>query len=94
MEYKEIFVLKEMLEKEKIPFDFLKPNENWYQIYYPAYNNGRYVCSVTQSSFSYGGNTDLLEIMGLQGTGNYVEGWLSAQNVYERIKKYNERGTK
>lgn len=88
MECKEIFVLKEMLEKEKIPFEFLKPNENWYQIYYPAYNNGRFVCSVIQSSFSYGGNLDLLEIMGLQETDNHVKGWLSANEVFERINNH------
>lgn len=65
MEYKEIFVLKEMLEKEKIPFEFLKPNENWYQIYYPAYDNGRFVCSVIQSSFSYGGESRLVRNYGV-----------------------------
>jgi hypothetical protein len=76
--YNEIFKLKEMLEKEGIPFDFFdrSPDDEeilkmcpdlceWWQIIYPAGadDEHRYI-SVIESFGSYGRKKDLLEIMG------------------------------
>lgn len=95
--YKEIFKLKEMLEKAQIPFVFKEHNDarNGYQILYPADGIKRQ-CSVIEHSYSYGNEQDLLEIMGLL-TDEEVEvddvvGFLSAENVFKRIKKDYENG--
>lgn len=53
--YKEIFKLKEMLKKAKIPFIFKEHNDfrNGYQILYPV--SGELCrCSIIEHSFSYG----------------------------------------
>lgn len=55
---------------------------------YPSYAG--HVCSVIQGYGTYGGNQNLLEIFGLTGTDNDVEGWLSAAEVFGRIKKHWE----
>ena len=90
--YKEIFRLKEMLEKANIPFEFKEHHDyrNGYQILYPA-DGEINRCSVIEHSFSYGNKRDLLEIMGLltdeESEYDSVVGFLSAENVFERIKK-------
>ena len=60
--YKEIFRLKEMLEKKNIPFIF-RGLFDGFQICYPDVKNK--VCSVIEHIGSYGHEQDLLEIMGL-----------------------------
>lgn len=104
--YTEIFKLKEMLEKANIPFDwrddthiFKCIGEEKYQIEYPStYQNGERVCSVIQGYGTYGANQNLLEIMGLltpeEGEQDIVCGWLTADNVFERIKKHWEGAKK
>ena len=91
MKYKEIFRLKEMLEKATIPFKFKHVFRNGYQIVYP---NDTFICSVIEHDFSYGSDEDLLEIMGLltneERKFDSVKGWLTAENVFERIKKHYE----
>lgn len=100
MKYKEIFKLKEMLEQAGIPFEFIYRTENYsglpnykeryqsYQICYPQ-SKGR-VCSVIETFGSYGNDEDLLEIKGLltdeEAENDSVVGWLSAENVFNRIK--------
>ena len=87
---KEIFRLKEMLEKENIPFVFneLEKMEG-YQIGYPYFPSKEYCCSIVQHKFSYGNEVNSLEIW--ETSKNDVEGYLSAEDVFERIKKhYNE----
>ena len=93
MNYTEIFKLKEMLEKEKIPFEWrIRKIENGYQICYP--NKSLCDCSVIEHQYSYGNEKDLLEIMGLltdkELRNDDVVGFLSAENVFERIKKHYE----
>lgn len=88
---KEIFKLKEMLEKENIPFEFIEREElEGYQIGYPKYSKitepNECVCSVIQHKYSYGNDVNLLEIWELSK--DDVEGYLSAEDVFERIKKY------
>lgn len=101
MKYKEIFKLKEMLEKAKIPFEFANTNPlgidaSWaerLQIGYPVLppDNGN-VCSVIEGIDTYGQEQDLLEIMGLltpeEHEHDSVKGYLIAEDVFERIKTH------
>lgn len=81
--YNEILRLKGMLEKAKIPFVFSKVFGG-YHIEYPA-STGR-VCSVIEHDYSYGREQDLLEIMNRKQ--NDVLGYLTAENVFQRIEKH------
>ena len=93
--YNEILRLKEMLEKAEIPFEF---NEymGGYHLCYP--NKKIKECSVIEHDGSYGREQDLLEIMGLltdkELQNDDVVGFLSAENVFERIKKHYEKAGK
>lgn len=97
--YKEIFRLKEMLEKAKIPFDFYEleedprtilPDWEYWHINYPARGD---LCkiSVIEGIGSYGELEDLLEIMGgltkEESEESDVAGYLTAENVFKRIEK-------
>jgi hypothetical protein len=97
-DYKEIFKLKELLEKSRIPFVWKERKEsNGYQILYPGAED--VVCSVIEHQFSYGNEKDLLEIQGLMTKREEIEysdnvlGYLTAENVFERIGKhfYNQK---
>lgn len=100
-EYKEIFKLKEKLEEAKIPFEFSKLFDG-YHLCYPEQNTDEKedvrVCSVIEHYGSYGHSEDLLEIMGLLTEEEYlndeVVGHLSADEVFQRIKKHYEENTK
>lgn len=94
----EIFKLKGMLERAEIPFEFSDRSydgcggrEYFYQIRYPKAEINA-ICSVIQCGFSYGGNEDKLEIMGLltdeERERDSVAGWLTAEDVFERIKNH------
>jgi len=84
--YTEILRLKEMLEKDDIPFVF-RPQFDGYTIKY-----GEDVCSVIEHDGSYGSDKNLLEIMGLltkkEQKDDDILGYLSAENVFKRIKKH------
>lgn len=92
--YTEIFRLKEMLERENIPFEFEKDEEyKEYIIRIPKeYNKEDCLMIVYQGEYTYGGRNNLLEICG--GTtleerkeqGEEYLGYLTAENVFERIK--------
>lgn len=101
MEYTEIFKLKEMLEKNNIPHRFIDRKDEYvtvkeaWQILYPNVNHPTdSVCSCIQTPYSYGGERNLLEIRGLLTDEEYeynsVVGWLTAEEVFERIKKHYE----
>lgn len=88
---KEIFRLKEMLEKAKIPFEFFERKLfNGHQITYPD-DNYR-ICSIIQNEISYGHEVNRLEIMGLfteeEKKYDFVVGNLTAEEVFERIEKH------
>ena len=95
MEYKEIFKLKDMLEKAEIPFVWKehKDYRNGYQILYPV-GGVQNICSVIEHKFSYGNEKDLLEIQGLmtkeeeEKQHDSVLGFLTAENVFKRIEKH------
>ena len=99
--YKEIFKLKQMLEKEKIPFDFTctsYPESNFihYHLEYPNKfdMDGSRIVSVVEGFSSYGMEADKLEIMGLltpeEAEHDSVAGWLTADDVFKRIKEHYE----
>lgn len=97
--YTEILKLKTKLEDAKIPFEFSNLYDGFH-LCYPRENKseddtGR-VCSVIQHFGSYGHSDDLLEIMGLlteeESQNDDVVGWLSAEEVFERIKKHYDGG--
>ena len=90
--YAEIFKLRKMLEETKIPFDFFDRSDSnfeFYQIRYP--NTEQAKCSIIQSDWSYGGEENLLEIMGLlteeEKRQDGVAGFLTAEEVFKRIKE-------
>ena len=123
--YKEIFKLKEMLEKAEIPYifidrfeedrklmenneylnEYLKDKE-YYQILlfndfrevmehyntYKVFDNEKRIISIVQGYGTYGEEDDLLEIMGLlteeEEKIDSVTGYLTAEDVFNRIVKY------
>ena len=93
---KEIFKLKKMLEDENIPFEFIEKEElEGYGIACPKYSKSTEIIpcdfSIVQHKYSYGNDVNLLEIWDIRN--NYdVEGYLSAEDVFERIKKYYKAG--
>lgn len=84
MELKEIKKLIKMLDKEEIPYEDM-PIFDGYQVNYP--NKQDCVCDAICHSFSYGHEKGLLEIMGLTEDDD-VEGYLTAKEVFKRIKKH------
>ena len=86
--YKEIFRLEQMLLESNVPYKLRRLIDGW-QICYPDLPPDNCVCSVIEHFGSYGHEDDLLEIMGLtqndDGVDGTVEGWLSAEDVFNRI---------
>lgn len=90
--YKEILVLDKLLNDANIPHTMDKFFDGW-QIIYPE-NGTNKIMDAIEHFGSYGHEQDLLEIMGLitieDNTADSVKGWLTAQNVFERIKRHWE----
>lgn len=99
--YKEIFKLKKMLEDADIPFDFYEMDEKarklipeWehWHINYPS--RADTVISAIEGIGTYGEQDDKLEIMGglteEEADGSAVVGWLTAEDVFMRIKNHYE----
>lgn len=87
--------LASLLAEAKIPFLKTKDRFCGTQIVY-AYK-GKKVCDAISNRHSYGGTDGLLEIMGLvdeKEIGDVVEGWLTAEEVFNRIKKHWEEHEK
>lgn len=76
-------------EMKKIYPDLLEH----YQICYPAFDLEKRIISVIEGFGTHGSEQDKLEIMGLltpwerYNHGDSVIGWLTAENVFKRIKK-------
>lgn len=93
----QILRLCSMLQAANIPFE-LRDCWDGYQVCYPT----KEVCvsDVVCHGGSYGHQQGLLEIMGLvdeEEVGDSVEGWLTAEQVFERWRKhwlenYSEEG--
>lgn len=96
IDVREITKLHEMLEADKIPHSFKHVFEefpDWgMQLCYPVFDLETRVLSVIQHIGSYGHEEGLLEIMGLltdeELEHSDVAGWLTAEEVYERIKQH------
>lgn len=83
--------LASLLTEAEIPF--LKTDDLFCgtQIVYSY--KGKKVCDAICNRYSYGGTDGYLEIMGLvdkKKVGDVVEGWLTADEVFDRIKKHWE----
>lgn len=94
--YKEIFKLDELLTESGIPHVFEKMMDGWV-ICYP--NKGDcIVCDAIEHFGSYGHEQDLLELMGLltpeEEECDSVVGWLTAENIFDRILKHFKEGEK
>ena len=91
----EIERLADMLEVADIPFG-RRDEDNWFrsQIVYPDCAPLDVVCSVVQGTHTYGGLENRLEIMGLlteeELEHDDVCGWLTAEDVFARIKAHWE----
>lgn len=94
--YKEIIKLHNMLAEQAIPHVIRRNFDGWH-VCYPVFGDGR-VISVIEHQGSYGRHNDLLEIMGLltpeEETYDSVAGHLTADDVFERIKKHWEESNK
>lgn len=90
--YTEILRLKGMLDEAKIPNEFHKFMDGW-QVVYQSDDSHRIMDAVEHYG-SYGQENNLLEIMGLltpeEDEYDSVAGYLTAQNVFDRIKKHYE----
>ena len=86
MTYNDILLLKDLLEKEGIPFEF-DELFGGYIIAYPSMEDR--VCSVIEHDYSCGSSSDLLEIRGLltKEEESYDDvACLTALDAYDRIK--------
>lgn len=89
MKRNEIVKLSKMLDKEKIPHEDMQIFDGL-QVNYP--NKENCVCDAICHSFSYGHEQGLLEIMGLtEDEDDDVEGYLTAKEVFKRIKKHYKK---
>lgn len=88
MKRNEIIKLSKMLDKEKIPHEDMQIFDGL-QVNYP--NKENCVCDAICHSYSYGHEQGLLEIMGLTEDDDDVEGYLTAKEVFKRIKKHYKK---
>lgn len=87
--------LEKMLKDAGIPYEVACTSFGEPQIIYP--NSKDKVCDAICQHGSYGYEDGLLEIMGLvdeEEIGDVVEGWLTADEVFKRIKKHWEEHKK
>lgn len=80
----EMYKLINFLIKAKIPFEVNEIMDTP-QICYPSKESC--VCDAICHSGSYGHENGLLEILGLTTDLDDVEGWLTADEVFDRIQK-------
>ena len=88
--------MREMLDSAGIEYEFIDRSNDvpigayeHYQILIPN------VISVVEGTYTYGAGTDQLEIMKLtRRSGRDVSGWMSAEEVFEMVRKFYEKVTK
>ena len=92
--YREILKLDVMLNEADIPHELIKFNDGW-QVIYPE-DGPKRIMDAIEHFGSYGAEEDLLEIMGLltpdEEENDSVLGYLTAENVFERIKNQQNEG--
>ena len=90
--YKEIIRLHEMLEENDIPHVIRRWMDGWMVCYPVARPLENCVMDAIEMTGSYGAGEDKLEIQGLltpeEEERDSVAGYLTAENVFERIKKH------
>lgn len=75
-----------LLDEEHIPYE-ISEIYGTAQVFYPSIKS--HVCDAICHSGSYGYADGLLEIMGLTKTDeDDVEGWLTAEEVFNRMKQH------
>lgn len=79
-------ILINLLSAEGIPFEVSTHWSETPQVFYPTIEDR--VCDVISFYGSYGGAEGLLEIYGLSGTSDGVEGWLTAEEIFNRINNH------
>lgn len=86
--YEEILVLDAKLRCSRIPHHIRQLYNGW-QILYPTAEREDIVCSVIEHYGSHGASVDRVEIQGLLQPGETdVQGWLTADEAYQRIKAH------
>lgn len=90
--YQEILKLHVMLLDKDVPHDIRRDCDGWH-INYPCMGIDR-VLSAVEFRGTYGAEKDLIEIMGLltpeELLMDSVKGYLTAENVFNRIKEHYE----
>lgn len=90
--YQEILKLHVMLLDKSIPHVIERDLDGWH-ISYPWVGKER-VLSAVEFKGTHGAEQDLIEIMGLLTPGEFlmdsVKGYLTAENVFNRIKEHYE----
>jgi hypothetical protein len=94
----EILNLANMLKQENIPFE-CRELYGGYQVGYPVLPpSDAVVCDAIEHAFSYGYSSDRLELRGLltpdEEEEDSVVGFLTAQEVFDRIKSHYESSKK
>lgn len=81
--YREILVLRHLLQEKKIPHKIISAIDG-YQIVYPDFWP-KPIYSVIEHKFSYGSKEDLLEI---KGPDREIHGWMCAADVLSIIEEH------
>lgn len=83
-----IKVLANLLTRFEIPFEITTDaiGNTANQIWYPSRDES--VCDVICHKYSYGYECGLLEMMGLTTTEDDVDGYLTPEEVFERIWRH------
>lgn len=95
--YQEILKLNKMLTEAQIPHSLERTCDGW-QIVYPSHGMRNKICSVIEYTGISSAKYDRLEIMGLlnpeERKFDRVVGFLTAENVFDRMKRDWERRNK
>lgn len=93
--YTEAEKLDRLLTEASIPHTKERLLDGWQISYQVSRQTGgdMCICDAVQNFGSYGGKENLLEIMGLvdETRGDEVEGYLTADEVFDRIKEDYDR---
>ena len=95
--YQDIILLEKMLTKAGIPHNMDRAKDGW-RLIYPSHGARNIVCSVIEYTGSAGYQMDRLEIVRLLNRNErkfgIAVGWLTAENVFDRIQQDWERRKK
>lgn len=96
--YQEILRLDKMLTEANIPHTLRKLFDGWQVCYPNTIGSGQTTMDAIQHRWSYGGDCNQIEIMGLltpeEQEHDDVVGHLTAEQVFERIRNHYESNPK